>query len=138
MELGSVVVGAGAGITDDLWDVFGLTTFHDFMASNTLTGAMVSLLYERLVFPSTRMTVQEYIEVAAGLLGAMGMDFVEIPGTTRIGNYLWYSYGSVWEVLGMNIYGRNFINIQDGFVRMIQIVYSDMSGSWEEILEMFN
>ena len=138
MELGAAVIGEGAGITEDMWDAIGLTVFTDFMASNPLTGANVSLLYERLVFPATRMTAEDYIQVASEQMAELGWPLTIIPGTTRIGNYDWHSYSIVIDLMGIRMYNRTFLNIHDGFVRMIQITYSSMSESWEEILNMFD
>jgi hypothetical protein len=68
----------------------------------------------------------------------MGMDVnLDFPGTTRIGHYEWQVFGSVMDAFGVNIYGRYFVNVHEGFARTIAIIYSELSNSAEEMLSLF-
>jgi len=49
-------------------------------------------------------------------------------GTTRIGDYDWYSFRTELDMFGMTIYGRQFFNIYQGFIR--QIVVSTGGEQW--------
>lgn len=120
-------------------DAVDLVTFIDMMATDPMTGGSVSITYERLVFPHTGISVQDYIIIAARTIEAMGMDVhLDFPGTTRIGGYYWYSYGSEMDIFGTAIFGRYFINIEGGFARIISIIYSDASMYVDEALTLFS
>jgi hypothetical protein len=137
MGIGSDAL-AAQGLELD-FELATLATFHDMLASNTATGASIQVLIERLFFPHNRMTAEQYIEAAAETLEMMGMQVnLDFPGVTRIGNYDWLSYGSVMEVMGVEISARYFVNVKDGFARIIMMVYSEASETPEEILQMFN
>ena len=124
---------------DAFMEVADVLVFHDMVAANPLTGASVQIIFERLVFPANRLSAPEYIERASQTLVEMGMDVnLDFPGTTRIGDYDWYSYESILEVHGTNIYGRYFVSVQGGFARIIAIIYHDGSESLENILAMFS
>ncbi|MCL2563642.1 MAG: hypothetical protein FWE08_06365 [Oscillospiraceae bacterium] len=126
-----------------LMDVFGVMNVTDMMASSLFTGASIDISFERLIFPHNRMSEEEYIESMAASMEMLGMDdlsmeIINFPGTTKIGAYAWYSYGMVMEFMGVEIFSRYFITIQDGFSRTITITYVEGSETVEEILEMFS
>ena len=127
----------GVEIDIDILEAMG--SMHDLMASNPETGANIQVVIERLVFPHNRMTVEQYMEAAAEGLQMVGMEVnFDFPGTTRIGNYDWHSYGSVMDMLGTEIFGRYFVNLQDGIARIIMFVYHEGSETVEDMLRMFN
>jgi hypothetical protein len=122
---------------DALMELAAVTTVYDMMATG-IEGVSVSILYEQLIFPATRLTAREYIEVMAEMVVSVGMDVdLDFPETTRIGYFDWYSFRSVMDVFGMNIYGHYFINIHEGFARTIMINYADFTNTPEEILGLF-
>jgi len=137
MGIGLDFVGGDIGSVD--LDALDIITFIDMMASDPMTGMSVYLTYERLVFPRTRISAQDYMELAAQTIEMMGMDVhFNFPGTTRIGNYDWYSYGSEMDMFGTSVFGRYFVNIEDGIVRIISIIYSDFSMYVDDVLAMFS
>ena len=134
--IGDDLFGEGVDMTS-LLELANVTTIHDMMVSDPLTGTNVQIAYERLIFPANRMTAPEYIETLGGVLETMGMEVnFDFPGTTRIGNYEWYSFESVMDV-GIEVFGRYLINVQDGFARTISITYSEMSEPLDDILALF-
>ena len=138
MGLGADMLGAmGGDIPEEIWDLFGMTTVHDMMASNPLSGASVQVIYERLTFPHTRISASDYIETTAEQLEAMGVTITNIPGTTRLGNYDWHALGTGVDMFGVTISGRQFVNVSDGFARLIVITYLDTSESFDDIMLMF-
>ena len=125
--------------TPEMLELAGLTTIHDMVVSNPETGAMVQIMAERLVFPNTRISVEDYIDIVAEMLLSMDWTVDTDFPNTRLGTYTWYVYGSAAEVIpGFSIYGRYFVDIRDGFALTIQIVYSEASESVEEIIAMFS
>ena len=121
----------------ELMDISAIDAIYDMMASS-LAGANVIITYERLVFPFTRISEIEYIETAAEMMAEMGVHVhFDNSEPTRIGNYDWYSFSTSMVIEEMEILGRQFINIHDGFARIIIISYNDMTESVDEILHMF-
>ena len=107
--------------------------FIDMTASSPATGANVQIMFERLPFD---MTEQEYIAFSSESIEFYGGRVVDISGPTPIGSYDWYSFSSELD-FGIIIYGRQFVNIQDGFIRSIIISYLEGSETAEDILSMF-
>jgi hypothetical protein len=144
MGLGMEVMDAftDVDVSDEMWDQMD-STFHEMMASNIFTNASVQIVFENLGFAGFLMSESNFIDMMEEELSAMeGIGFVRVPGTTEIGEYDWYSFGTVIEmnipeVGEITVYGRQFVNIHRGFIRLIQISYSDHSESLEEILDMF-
>ena len=136
MGLGMDII--GEEITPQMLEAAGLITIHDMMASNPETGALVQIMADRLVFPHTRISVEDYIESMAEGLELMGMDAdTNFPNAT-LGSNTWGVFTSSFEFMpDINIYGHYFVDIRDGFAITIQIAYSEFSESLEEILEMF-
>ena len=121
----------------ELMDITATNTIYDMMA-RSIAGASILLTYERLVFPFTMISEVEYMEMTANLMVEIGINVhFDHPGTTRIGNYDWHSFGTSTDFMGMEILGRQFINIHDGFARTIIISYNDMTESVDEMLHMF-
>ena len=130
----------GGEFTPEMLEMAGLTTIHDLVVSNPDTGAMVQIIAERLVFPNNRMSAPDYIDVVAEMLmETMGWEVNTDFPNMRLGTYTWYVYGTAAEIMpGFNIYGRYLVDVRDGFALTIQIVYSEVSESAEEIIAMFN
>jgi len=109
---------------------------HDMMAVNPLTGDNVQIIYERI--QGRRIpTVAQIIEASTEPIEQMGGRVISIPGTTRIGAHTWYSFGTEINMGGMIAYGRQFVNIQDGFVRLIIITNFTSVDAANDILPMF-
>lgn len=137
MNLGFDMV--GIDIDTDTLDALDVITFIDMMVSDPMTGGSVYITYERLIFPHTRISVQDYIGIAAQTIEMMGMDVnLDFPGTTRIGGVDWYSYGSEMDVFGTPVFGRYFVSIENGFARIISIIYSDFSMYVDDVLALFS
>jgi len=107
----------------------------EMMASNPATGANVQIFFERLRFP---VTIEEFLDnmvEGMGLIGgSVNLDF---PGTTRIGAHDWYTYGTRLDFGHIVTYGRQFIAIQDGYIKHIIITYAETTETPEDILRMF-
>ena len=112
------------------------------MAMNFLTVASIQVLFDRLEYPFSAMStdefIAEYFKLMMGIVEMFEIEIYLVPGTTRIGNYDWYSYEFSGEYFGMTMSSRRFINIHEGFSRTIIITYTDISESLEEILAMFS
>jgi len=131
---------ATGGLTEQFWDVANVLGVHDLMVVSPITGANIQIIFERLVFPNTRMTEAQYIEGAeadAELFGiAMGIA-PDLDGIT-IGGYNWLSHGTEMDAMGRTAYGRQFISIRDGFARLIIFTYFEGSETVEEMLAWFS
>ena len=114
----------GQGLPDAFWDLAGVNTLIDMMAMDPFTGVNVQVAYERLVFPFRRATEIEFIQALTNNLESMGMRVRSIPGTTQIGDYTWHSIGTEMDVHGVTMAGRQFINIRDGFARVIILSFN--------------
>ena len=137
MGLGLDVI--GMEFTEETLELAGITTVQDMMASNPETGAMVQIMAERLFFPNNRMSTSDYIDQVAEMLLQMDWEVNRDFSDARLGANTWHVYGSAAEIMpGFNIYGRYFVDVRDGFALTVQIVYSEMSESAEEIIAMFN
>ncbi|MCL2401922.1 MAG: hypothetical protein FWC90_04695 [Oscillospiraceae bacterium] len=129
---------SGIEIPGEFWDMFDLVAVFDMVAANPLTGTSVQIVFERLMFPLRGISTAEYVEATVHQLERAGISVnLDFPGTVRIGDYDWYSFGTVMEMpLGMVAYGRQFINVQDGFGRIIGITGNDPEASVNEVLAM--
>ena len=138
MGLGADMLSAvGGDIPAEFWDAAGLLLAHDMMAINPFSGANVQIIYERLVFPNTRISAAQYIETATEQLEAMGAEITKFPGTTRIGSYDWHSLRTEIDMGFVIGYSRQFVNVLDGFARMIIVTYFDTSEQADDIMAMF-
>ena len=104
------------------------------IASNPDTDASVHILFRRLDVIIMGMSESDYM---ASVAEQAGVSF-DSYGRQRLGSNHWYSYGTVVEARDGNHYGRYFISIDDGFVRVISFLYNDHSESLEELLAMFS
>ncbi|MCL2579293.1 MAG: hypothetical protein FWE32_04600 [Oscillospiraceae bacterium] len=114
-------------------DVRELTDAEIFgtIATSPNEDASVHILFRRLHFLILGIDEHEYM---ASVAEQAGVDFDSF-GMRRIGRYDWHVYGTV---AGGNNFGRYFINIDDGFVRVISFLYTDQSKSLEEMLALFS
>ncbi|MCL1936317.1 MAG: hypothetical protein FWF57_08110 [Defluviitaleaceae bacterium] len=126
----------GKDIPADFWEIAGVTTMHDMLVSEAETGNSVQIIFERLVFPNTQMTVEDLMESMMGFLQEVGINAYINPGTTQIGGYNWHSLNTELDVSGTIIYGRQFYSIRDNFARTIVITYSN-DAQLEDFLSMF-
>jgi len=142
LELGADLMGASDEFTESIMEAMGLSMLYDMAASNTLSGASVQIILERLDPAAGMMNARQYIELAAlGMAIELDDDWTfdtDYEGTTRIGNYEWHSFVATWDFIGMNIQVTQFVNISGGFARIIAITTSNISESVEDILEMFS
>jgi len=128
-EITGSLEGRTEAMTDDMW------------AANAMTDAGVWIDFERLSFPHNRMSEPEFIEwrIRAIENADWGWEVSLISSdTTRIGNYEWHSFETVWHASGNQSSRRTFVNIQDNFVRSIDIDFNEQSESLEEILSYFS
>ena len=125
---------AGVEIPDDL------DQFHDMVANNLMTGSSVQIMFERhggllgLFTPSRSDVIEGMTETLAEIGGRVTAD---IPGTTRIGAYDWYSFDAELDMMGMTIPSRQFFSIHEGYIRFISITIMDDSETVEDILANF-
>jgi len=135
------VMGISADIFDDeAWEeVFAqldILALIDMMAIDLQTNVNVNITIERLVFPNNRLTEAQYLQHMDAMSDLMGMDFsLDFPSPVRIGAYDWHVYGA--EMLLMGSTARGFINIQNGFARIITITYNGDTDALEEVLAAF-
>lgn len=131
----SAMGSAGIEIPDDA------EVFHDMMATNPITGSNVQIIFERnagfLGLGLFALSRDAVIEAVTEQIGDMNGRVTDIPGTTRIGNYDWYSFGTELDMMGMTIPGRQFFNIHEGYIRLIIITTMPDSETLEEVLANF-
>ena len=127
----------GSDLPPAAWEMAGITTFHEMMAGGF--SANIQIVFERLMPPMTNITAAQYAEIAVAQMTALGIGTVMDPGQgiTRIGAYDWISLGTAIDMGPFTAYGRQFINVHDGFVRIIIITYTENSETVDEILSMF-
>jgi len=114
----------GQDLPEAFWDMAGTNELIDMMAIDPFTGINVQVVYERLLFPHRRISEANYIRIVINNLAEIGMRAHSIPGTTQIGDYTWHSISTEMDVLGTLMAGRQFINIQDGFVRTLVLSFN--------------
>jgi|GEM_PF-4300006 len=112
-------------------------TEMDMVAVNTHTYASVQILFERLPHGS-RVRAQGYLEAVAERMEESGINTIEIPDTTEIGGYEWHSLRIERNTDDAMFYSQQFVNIRDGFARIIVITYFTEYDSVEDILAMFS
>jgi len=95
----------------------GLETLTEMMANHPLEGANVQIIFER--FRGRTPTMDSFLEMAREQIEPIGGRVIETPGTTRIGPYDFYSFGTELEMHGMTIPGRQFVNFHEGYARLI-------------------
>ncbi|MCL2048824.1 MAG: copper amine oxidase N-terminal domain-containing protein [Defluviitaleaceae bacterium] len=104
-------------------------------------GASVKIRREPLAVP---MSAVEFIAREAGLAAAQGVSAeyaLDFPETTRIGWFDWHFYKTTMnmQILGVDLRadGHYFVNVFSGTARVITVVTTDVSESFDEILSMF-
>ena len=134
---------AAAEFTDDFASIDAMEelALSEMMASNAFTGAYVDIKFDDLIATGRVMTEEDIIGEFEERL-ATGVDFIRISGTIRIGEYDWYTFGTVTDFSfpgteRITMYSRFFLNIHRGTLRSIRINYTETSESLEEILDMF-
>ena len=102
--------------------------FVDMIAENALTGDSILIGIERLDPSLAGLSSSEFARFAAeGITYLTGMEVIFGYPSIRIGNYEWYQVGTVANVLGVDIHGRQFFNVQGGFVHLIVMAYMNPS-----------
>ncbi|MCL2563643.1 MAG: hypothetical protein FWE08_06370 [Oscillospiraceae bacterium] len=124
----------------DLMELFGLLAVIEMGAACMFTGGNINITFERLTFPQNRLTAEEYIALSSETVAEMmGSEITYIfPDATRIGAYDWYSYSYVMDMFGMDVFGRQFVSIENGFARIITITSFDGIESVDDVLAMFD
>jgi len=126
----SIMGAAGTEIPEDI------EIFRDMVASNPLTGANVQFTYQN--YGRRTPTANNLMEaVVEGIEAVGGRVIEEYPGTTRIGAYDWHSFGTELDMMGTTVFGRQFFNIHQGYVRIIVVTYMSDSEPLEEIMSLF-
>ncbi|MCL2353354.1 MAG: hypothetical protein FWC69_01840 [Defluviitaleaceae bacterium] len=103
---------------DDLNDVDVMLI--DMLVVCQETGTNVQVAFERL--PEADRTAIEYMELASEILDTIGAIATIAPDTTTIGGYEWHSLATEMDMgFDMIAYDHQFVNISDGFARLIII-----------------
>lgn len=113
-------------------------SFMEMMAINNVTGANVTIAYQRLDDPS--MSALDFIRyytyyhfTAAGAEVTLdGFDNIMLGGNS------WNVYSAHMDIMHLRIYIRSLVTVQHGFARMITIVYTPESETVYEILNFFS
>ncbi|MCL2353355.1 MAG: hypothetical protein FWC69_01845 [Defluviitaleaceae bacterium] len=130
------------GISSDMFEIDNLadidTLLTDMLVTCEETGTSVQVIFERL--PLRSMTVEGYMEVGSQSLVEVGATVNILPGTTTIGRYEWHSLETEMDMgFGVAAYGRQFVNVSDGFARLITITYFEGgSAVVEDVLARFS
>lgn len=102
----------------------GNDDFTDMMAVNHITGGTVRIMYERLRGRFT--TMDSFLQTTAEHLEGIGVSVnLDFSDTVRIGLYDWYVIGTEFRAGGMTTFSRQFITVQDGYIKYIVINYYD-------------
>ncbi|MCL2247929.1 MAG: hypothetical protein FWC13_01515 [Oscillospiraceae bacterium] len=97
----------------------GVESLTEMMASHPLEGSNVQIIFER--FRGRAPSRDNFIETAREQIEELGGRVIDTPGTTRIGPYDFYSFGTELEMHGVTIPGRQFVNFHEGYARLIII-----------------
>lgn len=137
MEIGIQFL-EGADAVDEIMEQAQTNSFMEMMAINNTTGANVTIAYQRLDDPN--MTAGQFIQyytnyhfVAAGAEVSLG-EFENI----QLGGNSWEVSAAAMQIAHLSINIRFFVTVQNGFARMISIVYTPESETVYEILGMLS
>ena len=111
----------------------------DMQAVNPLTGSNIQINFYRGGrgrAPSRDQAIELMTE-GFDELGGMDIRVIDTPGTTRIGAYDWYSFGTEIEMMGISASGYNFFNIYGGYLRVIIITVMTDFETLEDFLPQF-
>jgi len=129
---------AGEELRLRLWSSPGtLNSGFEFvdMTAEVFPEVMIQIIFQR--FPNN-YTAIDFIEARSESLRRQGFDVnLDFSEKTTIGRYEWYSFEAISNDGDNRIYLRSFINVQNGFVRIIGITYRDYFGGFDEVLSMF-
>jgi len=130
----------GQELSDDFWEIAGITMLWDMWVLDLITGTSVQIIYEVLRYPKSMMSEIQFIEtiVEQAAQTTLEMKTSIIPIPTIIGNYAWYSYTNEIAVWGNFENMRHFINIRDGIVRHIIVNYLPDIAPLEGTLRLFS
>ena len=134
-----VLAGAGHELSAEFWEAADILVLIDMLAADPFGGVSVQVIYERMVFPFNRLSEAEYIQRSISDIEPIGNAYA-LPGTTRIGDYDWHAVRFALDAFGGEVVNLSFVNIQDGFARMILITYNMavVSSPADEILARFS
>ncbi|MCL2841647.1 MAG: hypothetical protein FWE05_12860 [Defluviitaleaceae bacterium] len=123
-------------ISDEAWAA--AEYIIDMLAVNPLSGTSVQIAFERLPRGS-RLEAVGYIELAAVVLELEEIRVnLGISETLNIGGYTWHQLGTEMDVADVVIHGRQLVNIEGGFARIITITYFGDPATIPNILDMFS
>ncbi|MCL2360269.1 MAG: hypothetical protein FWC73_00465 [Defluviitaleaceae bacterium] len=140
------IMGVGADILgrdldENFWDAVADSALVDMMVSEPFGSVSVQIIVERLIFPMTRLSTEDYVQ---RLASEFESDFGEdaqvhvVPGTTRIGDYDWYSVRVQIEMFDVTVALTYFINVLDGYARAIMVTYGMAEGVLDFVLAGFS
>ena len=109
----------------------------DVLAFTRAVNSSIAIFFERHD-SEHQPTVQEVIEKASRGIEHMGGLAFSVPGTIRIGQHDWHSFCTETKGNDTTIMQLHFINIQDGFIRIIMITYTNGADSIDDIMAMFS
>ena len=132
-----ILVAHGHVIPESIWEATGANLI-DMLVTDPFTGINVKIMYERLSRPLSRITEEEYMEIALATLEQVGVSAAVIPGTTQIGDHIWYAFETTTSMGEDSIIGRNFVNLKGGYARTIIITYNLVFDPISEILSRFS
>lgn len=131
----------------DFFDLdINLSDFHllpDMGAYNPETGDNVQVMIERLLPEAENFTAAEYAQMTAIGIQMFGGEVSFDGPSVMLGGYEWYTIDTLIDFGMLSAAGRQLINIQDGFARLIIITHhitdeDSVSSIMDEILSHFN
>ena len=128
-------------IDDDFWDVVADSALIDMMVSEPFGSVNVQIIFERLVFPMTRISAEDYVQrLATEFESDPGLDARAnvSPGTVVIGDYEWHSVRIYVDMFGITAALTYFVNVHDGFARAILVTYQEGGDSLDFVLASFS
>jgi len=127
-------VGLGMNFMD-VDAVDAVDVFPEMMAINLATGDNVSIMFER-VDENTDLEQAFQMTIAGVMFG--GIEVTEIPGTERIGDFEYSSFGTFFELAGITVIGQQFVTLVDDLLVIINISSLSPDTSLDGFLDMFS
>jgi hypothetical protein len=109
---------------------------QDMIVTNTQTGASVQVVYERLPDAFVWINERQFLESTSTSMEASGFTTRIEPGTTRIGSYDWTVMIGTYGGFDVDVTQIYYVNILNGYVRILGITLGEGDESAEEILAL--
>ena len=137
------VLGVGAALlsdfaSDEILEAMERSPIHDLYAINFFTGSTVQVMFQRLPRSARNYSSEQALELVLEGMEEVGFNSNIRSGTTRIGNYEFYSADGVMTMPGIGeIFMQMYLRLE-GRTMTIVSLGSMNAGEFEDLLYFFN